>query len=263
MKHFYSELELTRRCNSRCEHCMRGDAQAKDLSDDSIDSYFSKVTDIFTLTLTGGEVSLVPKKIIKITDAIKEHGTRVTHVGILTNGLYIRQPFIDAIKALKEVIGSFAIEFSCDPFHRKVDAANIALVKEGLGQSVKFRTNPYILASGRASRLKVVNAVNYPWKYWFLNGWVMEPVYLNANGDLVGTDTSYADQESYIISKVSDMSYQKLLEFKGSSYCIYGRYNPTIINQVSQLGPDGETLLPPQEDIDAIKKGELSHIQMI
>ena len=42
MKLIYKELgiELTRRCNERCKHCLRGPAEPVDLSKDVIDALF-------------------------------------------------------------------------------------------------------------------------------------------------------------------------------------------------------------------------------
>lgn len=53
-------IELTGRCNLKCEHCLRGPAQRKDISRETLLAFFQAVDSIDTLTLTGGEPSLVP-----------------------------------------------------------------------------------------------------------------------------------------------------------------------------------------------------------
>ena len=53
-------IEVTRRCQLKCEHCLRGNAQKRDMSRDYIKDLFKKVGYISNLTFTGGEPSLVP-----------------------------------------------------------------------------------------------------------------------------------------------------------------------------------------------------------
>ena len=51
-------IEVTRRCNMNCAHCLRGDAQNLDISIDVIDRFFDAFAngaDISTITFTGGE----------------------------------------------------------------------------------------------------------------------------------------------------------------------------------------------------------------
>ena len=51
-------LEITRRCNMACAHCLRGDAQNVDMSHEIIDRALENVLSIGSLTFTGGEPSL-------------------------------------------------------------------------------------------------------------------------------------------------------------------------------------------------------------
>jgi len=51
-------LETTRRCNFQCEHCMRGDAQPKDMTPEVVDAVLRDVDYIRQVTFTGGEPSL-------------------------------------------------------------------------------------------------------------------------------------------------------------------------------------------------------------
>ena len=58
MEIIYHELgiELTRRCNEKCEHCLRGDAMDIDLSKEVIDALFdnNNIRLIENLLLSGG-----------------------------------------------------------------------------------------------------------------------------------------------------------------------------------------------------------------
>ena len=54
-------IEVTRRCNMCCAHCLRGDAENIDIQEKYIDAFldsFEKGACISSLTFTGGEISL-------------------------------------------------------------------------------------------------------------------------------------------------------------------------------------------------------------
>ena len=69
-------LEVTRRCNMACEHCMRGDAQDMDMDIGLIDKALSSVSDIGCMTFSGGEPTLnvrqsgIPFSIVKNTRSL-------------------------------------------------------------------------------------------------------------------------------------------------------------------------------------------------
>lgn len=88
MKYQISEciLEVTRRCNMCCDHCLRGDAQNSDLDLAHVKKLFSHIDSIDTLTLTGGEPSLVPEIIQGIADAARENNVNIERFYMATNG---------------------------------------------------------------------------------------------------------------------------------------------------------------------------------
>ena len=51
-------LEVTRRCNMNCAHCLRGDAQCLDMSKEVVDKVLQDIDYISFLFFTGGEPSL-------------------------------------------------------------------------------------------------------------------------------------------------------------------------------------------------------------
>ena len=51
-------IEVTRKCNMHCAHCMRGDAQNADISEGKLSKFLSQVNFIGSLTITGGEPTL-------------------------------------------------------------------------------------------------------------------------------------------------------------------------------------------------------------
>ena len=54
-------IETTRRCNLACKHCLRGDAQPIDITDDILAMAFKDITHVGHLTVTGGEPLYSPK----------------------------------------------------------------------------------------------------------------------------------------------------------------------------------------------------------
>ena len=51
-------IEITRRCNMRCTHCMRGDAESVDIPLKHISNLLRHVRHIHHFNITGGEPSL-------------------------------------------------------------------------------------------------------------------------------------------------------------------------------------------------------------
>lgn len=68
-------MEVTRRCNFACDHCLRGPAQNAVMSDVTIEQTIEslKHTNIDCITITGGEPFLVVPKIRKIFETVKKH----------------------------------------------------------------------------------------------------------------------------------------------------------------------------------------------
>ena len=68
----YKELaiEVTRRCNMQCSHCMRGSAENHTISKEVVDRLFDEVSVVARLLLTGGEPFLEPEMVDYIFDAI-------------------------------------------------------------------------------------------------------------------------------------------------------------------------------------------------
>lgn len=115
-------IEVTRRCNMSCAHCMRGDPQDIDIKDDYLTKFFNGIKNyhIKHLTITGGEPSLVPEKIKKIFYLIKENKIKIDELHITTNGTGKRK-FQNIV--YKNSIGLFktvSVRQSLDEFHTKV-----------------------------------------------------------------------------------------------------------------------------------------------
>lgn len=102
-------LDITRRCNMKCDHCLRGAAQPADLSLDRLNTILDGIASISTLTFTGGEPSLKPEIIMKTLELAKKKKIQVEQVYIVTNGKHVPDSFIDACFAWHR----YTLECSC------------------------------------------------------------------------------------------------------------------------------------------------------
>lgn len=90
-------LEITRRCNMNCAHCMRGEAQNIDIPFEVIDKALENVSHIGNLTLTGGEISLNPPAISYVAQQIIKRGINVDNIYMVTNGKLVTADFFDGM----------------------------------------------------------------------------------------------------------------------------------------------------------------------
>lgn len=79
-------IELTRRCNMTCEHCLRGDAQNLDLQPDILNTFLDRISGINCLTLTGGEPTLAVPQMKMVLDGLKKRNIPVENYYVVTNG---------------------------------------------------------------------------------------------------------------------------------------------------------------------------------
>ena len=82
----YLIFEVTRRCNMACEHCLRGEAQNKDMDKETVDKVLDSVENIGILTLTGGEPTLNLELCRYIFDGIKKRNIHMEGFFVATNG---------------------------------------------------------------------------------------------------------------------------------------------------------------------------------
>lgn len=100
-------IEMTRRCNLRCRHCCKGDAENVDISPDVIKSLFSGVKHIDTLELTGGEPTLNVEGMRLILNALKANNTSLDGLFIITNGTVRDDALIDCLHDYYDYIENF------------------------------------------------------------------------------------------------------------------------------------------------------------
>lgn len=115
-------LELTRKCNLRCAHCMRGPAQRMNMSREILWRIFRQIDGIGHLTLTGGEPSLGVEVIEQMIQEMFWSKPNIQYFYCISNGRthnrYTR--FLKALDRLYDWCSekcSCCLTLSTDQFH--------------------------------------------------------------------------------------------------------------------------------------------------
>lgn len=214
-------IEVTRRCNLKCKHCCRGDAENKNISFDYIDSLLSQVKSFSQLTFTGGEPSLNTPAIKYFLTRCMEMDIKIDYFSINTNGIKATQDFIDVCNELYFYSHSGNVTISNDKYHRIQKSFDRSLIEE-----IPFATSKrefrygMIMGEGRGRKLNwdytakthpITNETNFYICY----------LYLNVNGDIInGIDWSYENQKKHFLCNVQDIT--DFHEFLSQEYCGYG-----------------------------------------
>jgi len=116
-----------------CEHCLRGEAQDKDISFEAIDRLLESTDAIWELTLTGGEPSLNVPAIEYITKRIQERDIELGNVFIATNGKEVSDEFLLACMKLFMITHEKDLNMlalSQDMFHEDIPQGNIEKLEQ-------------------------------------------------------------------------------------------------------------------------------------
>lgn len=177
-------LMVTRNCNLKCAHCLRGESANEDISQEALDKIFKKGTVIQLLELNGGEVFSKPDVLKRVIDTIIKNGVIVSHVNIPTNGtLYLPRIERELTRLNEYVIAcnlfsgkipdliNVEVDISKDPYHtaelKEIEKANpelfnFYLINIGHLLDSKFysgpRKYPKLIKAGRAKDLEEATA---------------------------------------------------------------------------------------------------------
>lgn len=159
-------IEVTRRCNMNCAHCLRGDAQNLDISTDVIDRFFGAFAygaDISTITFTGGEISLNVQAIEYVLEKAKEKDISISSFYMVTNGKEKETILPLLLASMKwyayaydnEVSG---LALSKDAFHEKIPSENERMLSAvsyfSQDKNMEDKQNITLINEGHAKDLK-------------------------------------------------------------------------------------------------------------
>jgi hypothetical protein len=216
-------IEVTRRCNMKCPHCLRGDAEKLDLDTDYVRTLFKKIDGIGDLLLTGGEPSLVPNIIKKIVKIAEQENVEIGNFCVVTNAKKVTKQFIFSLIDLYVYCSDNEVSNVCwsnDGYHDEINEKNIELLralKFSSPRNLEDREKYLLISQGRATSPTNRDVRQEIFEFEeederLIGG----TLYLNCNGDIVlGCDYSYEMQDYNILCNVEDFNLEVVLDGLG------------------------------------------------
>ena len=206
MKHAISNLviEVTRRCNMACGHCLRGEAQNTNIDNDHIDALLEQVGGIGVVTFTGGEPSLNIEAISHFVEECLRREISIDSFYIATNGVVIPQAFVmECLKlySMADEKDLCRVDVSNDYFHASEGNYNTELLAGLSFFGRKFDEENYDYNGGKGlitegNGENFVGRMNSVCVIESLDDLMDTEIYLNCNGDIInGCDWSYDSQD--------------------------------------------------------------------
>jgi organic radical activating enzyme len=230
-------IEITRKCNMSCNHCLRGEPQNKDIDFKYIDTLLDKTREINCVVFTGGEPSLNPEAINYFVEGCEKRGIYLSHFFIATNTKEVTEKFLMSILKLYCYCDNknfCMIGISNDQYH-EIDENNKELLKAFKFARYRYtnRDDTEKIYVRRGAEL--INQGRYKENY--NNGTDLElspisiedesdgriesNIYLNCNGNIInGCDWSYKNQNSpkRIICHVDDLGIESIINYNQKQF---------------------------------------------
>ena len=238
-------LEVTRKCNMSCAHCLRGPAQNMDMTEDIMRKTFEIFDEIGSLVFSGGEPSLNIPLLQKTVDYIINHNIFIEDFFVATNGkenidellqvldrLYVhtqscwvktgeakheyKKTVIRLIDSyFSENIGGLAL--SSDPYHGPIPIENvIKLTSRRYFTNVKvqdFESDYSIICRGNAVYLPAGLTRPAITRSFETNDESFEQIYISAEGLILpDSDLDYANQQYNSCGSVFDKDIKDTLQ---------------------------------------------------
>lgn len=204
-------IEVTRKCNIKCDHCLRGDMQNIDIDPKYIDLLFNQISSIKHLVFTGGEPTLNVPIIKYVIIELKRRNINVDTFFIATNGVNISSDFVDiCVELYDNKKFGCNLQISNDYYHLKEHIYNDKLLTK-LPFYNKRHKDLDKLQDGRLhfEGNAIINKLEYATKLSLSPTIIskydfdLRTIYLNVNGDIInGCDWSYINQNKHIICNV-------------------------------------------------------------
>lgn len=114
-------VEITRKCNKKCPHCMRGEAQDVTISEELIDKLINETEDVLSMSIGGGEALLEIERLQYLVQKVIESNWTTRFIQVTTNGSICDQKLIDTLErfCISKDGRVALIRISNDQFHDK------------------------------------------------------------------------------------------------------------------------------------------------
>lgn len=208
-------LEVTRRCNMNCKHCLRGNAENQDMTTEVLEKTLQHFDYISSITFTGGEPTLNLPIIQHTLDYCKKHNITVETFFIATNGkenidellnicdqwYYYTTSFEYSTPENEENLATFdyvklitrdndykelesALALSSDPYHEPIPINNLnKLMSRAYFSTTKIQDYKYgVIARGRGENIAGANYRSIPTELNFNTKTDIDEIYISANG---------------------------------------------------------------------------------
>lgn len=242
-------IEVTRKCNFACQHCLRGDAENISIDLRYVENLFKRVDSIGKLTFTGGEPQLAVAEIAQILHLAKHYNVDVDNFYVATNGAINSKEFVLLMMEWYMYCSNSddsLIDLSLDYYHQleknvDIDSLWISKLKffktrdEDLKLDDDFRSEGRWFGNSKyGTNPDSIYIENY---YEDSNSVsIYGSFYLNAKGYIIrGCDFSYENQENYIHGNIID-SWVMLHESTGNIVPI----DEWINTQIEEIGAFNE-----------------------
>ena len=164
-------VEITRKCNMKCAHCIRGEAQDSDMPLNVLEKLLERTKSIQTLIITGGEPSLNIEGMRVLLRLLKKRCIPIFGFYIVTNGKRVTDEFmqtlIDYHLYVKECSDGYEDDYSTeialsqDIFHEQIPPENIYKLQTLAAFSIKDKSTDWrktpLINKGRA-----IDLTEYP-----------------------------------------------------------------------------------------------------
>lgn len=145
-------IDITRKCNRNCIHCMNGEPEDQSISNETIDALLDQTSYIWDLYIAGGEPLLALDRIRYILDGIRERGIVVEKFRVVTNGTIRSEEYCDLFHEFKEytIRKNAKTMISNDPFHNQVQSSITADYYKDHDCNPELAGNDWVMRVGNA-----------------------------------------------------------------------------------------------------------------
>lgn len=219
-------LEVTRKCNMECDHCLRGKAQNINMSKKIIDKALEQINRISMISFSGGEPSLNTEAINYFAKKVIKEKYDLDTFWLATNAKEYKPELVLTLLDLYDYcferageLEAGGLAISQDMFHDEVSSSNInrykALSFYDDSKEVNFNKTR-IINEGNA-RENGIGSTSIKEEKLYIECYndeiMIEELYINAKGDVIpGCDFSYETQEKIKLGNIMEEPLLKILK---------------------------------------------------
>jgi organic radical activating enzyme len=215
-------IEVTRKCNMSCDHCLRGDQQNIDIDLSYIEDLLKQVTHISSITFTGGEPSLNVPAINFTLSKAKEFGISIGFFYIATNAKKVTEDFIMSclkLYAYCDEKDCCRVDISNDYYHLLEGSYDSEILdclsfvgRKYRDEGETFDKNVLLLDEGNAKINNIGHRVIEKNEIISEKDFNDAELYLNCFGNIIiGCNWSYINQDYNIFCDVKDLKKKYML----------------------------------------------------